>query len=107
MSFTNPGRFECMRDVVMEKLIHFAEAREEDMFRIREIETRIEYTLMQATVAGKVDVILNDHEGIEIQNYKTSGAVVTEDDALIQIRLNYRGIFANGEPGMFRFRCIS
>jgi DNA helicase-2/ATP-dependent DNA helicase PcrA len=67
------------------------------MLRIREVETRIEYPLMQATVAGKVDVILHDNEGIEIRDYKTSDTVVTEDDASMQIRLYARGLTAIGE----------
>lgn len=67
------------------------------MYRIREVETRIEYPLMQATVAGKVDVILHDGEGIEIRDYKTSDKVVTEEDASMQIRLYARGLSAIGE----------
>ncbi|MBN1167852.1 MAG: PD-(D/E)XK nuclease family protein [Methanospirillaceae archaeon] len=52
---------------------------------------------MQATVAGKVDVILHDGEGIEIRDYKTSDTVVTEDDASMQIRLYARGLAVIGE----------
>lgn len=97
MPFADPGRAEGLRDVSMEKRIHFAEVREDDMLRIREVETRIEYPLMQATVAGKVDVILHDNEGIEIRDYKMSDTVVTEDDAAMQIRLYARGLTAIGE----------
>ena len=77
MPFADPGLMEGLRDVAMEKLIHFAEVREDDMLRIREVETRIEFPLMQATISGRVDVILHDNEGIEIRDYKTSDTVVT------------------------------
>ena len=97
MPFADPGLMEGLRDVAMEKLIHFAEVREDDMLRIREVETRIEFPLMQATISGRVDVILHDNEGIEIRDYKTSDTVVTEDDASMQIRLYARGLAAIGE----------
>jgi len=97
MPFANVGRAEGLKTVAMERLINFVEVREDDMLRIREVETRIEYPLMQATVAGKVDVILHDGEGIEIRDYKTSDTVVTEDDASMQIRLYARGLLAIGE----------
>ena len=67
------------------------------MLRIREVETRIEFPLMQATISGRVDVILHDNEGIEIRDYKTSDTVVTGDDASMQIRLYARGLAAIGE----------
>ncbi|KAF5092039.1 ATP-dependent DNA helicase Rep [anaerobic digester metagenome] len=97
MPFADAGRAQGLKDIAMERLINFAEVREDDMYRIREVETRIEYPLMQATVAGKVDVILHDGEGIEIRDYKTSDKVVTEEDASMQIRLYARGLAAIGE----------
>jgi DNA helicase II / ATP-dependent DNA helicase PcrA len=97
MPFADAGRAQGLKNVAMERLINFAEVREDDMLRIREVETRIEYPLMQATVAGKVDVILHDGEGIEIRDYKTSDKVVTEEDASMQIRLYARGLAAIGE----------
>jgi len=71
MLFAYHKHAEGLHDVAIDKLIFFTEAREDDMLRIREEETRITYPLMQATVGGKMDVTLHDDEGIGIRDKKT------------------------------------
>lgn len=50
-----------------------------------------------ATVAGRVDLVLQQGDGLEMQDYKTSGKVVTPDEAALQIRLYALGLQSCGK----------
>jgi len=97
LPFVDGPRLMRMREIAKEKLMAFAIEREEDMRRIREVESRIEYPLQQAILVGKADVILHDDVGIEVRDYKTSDRVITEEEAAFQVRIYSRGLSAMGE----------
>ena len=97
LPFADDARQMKVKDAAKRKLIEFARAHIDDMLRIREVETRVEYPTHQSTVVGKIDVILHDGEGVEIRDYKTSDRVVTEDEASMQIRLYARGLTILGD----------
>ena len=86
-----------VRDTAKKKLIKFAKDHKDDMLRIREVETRVEYPMHRATVVGKIDVILHDGEGVEIRDYKTSDRVTTQDEASMQVRIYARGLAMLGD----------
>ncbi|WP_067051136.1 ATP-dependent DNA helicase [Methanofollis ethanolicus] len=97
LPFAGRGQRAGMKDAAREKLINFAVTHEADMYHIREVESRIEFPLQNATVVGKVDVILHDREGIEVRDYKTSDRVVSRDEAAFQVRLYAQGLSMLGE----------
>ena len=82
----------------MDKLLRFVEKHEDDMNRIKEVESRIEFPLQRATVMGKVDVILHDDENLEIRDYKTSDSVISKDEVAMQVQLYSMGLKMVGEP---------
>ena len=86
-----------MRDAAKKRLIKFVKDHKEDMARIREVETRVEYPVHRATIVGKIDVILHDGEGVEIRDYKTSDRVTTQDEASMQVRIYARGLTMLGD----------
>ncbi|MDG6251650.1 PD-(D/E)XK nuclease family protein, partial [Methanocalculus sp.] len=69
----------------------------DDMLRIREVETRVEFPVQNAIVAGKVDVILHDGDAVEVREYKTSDTATTPEDSALQVRLYARGLGVVGE----------
>jgi DNA helicase II / ATP-dependent DNA helicase PcrA len=97
LPFADEGRHMKFRDAAKKKLIKFARDHKDDMQRIREVETRVEYPMHQATVVGKIDVILHDGEGVEIRDYKTSDRVTTQDEASMQVRIYARGLTMLGD----------
>lgn len=97
LPFVNSDRRAGMKDVAREKLINFAVKHEDDMHRICEVESRIEYPLEQATVVGKVDVILHGDGGVEVRDYKTSDRVVSTDEAAFQVCIYAQGLSMLGK----------
>jgi DNA helicase II / ATP-dependent DNA helicase PcrA len=97
LPFADDGRMTTLRDIAKKKLIGFVKDNKDDMLRIREVETRVEYPMHRATVVGKIDVILHDGEGVEIRDYKTSDKVTTKDEAAMQVRLYAQGLTMLGD----------
>ena len=97
LPFADDGRLSRFRDTAKKRLIKFAKDHKDDMLRIREVETRVEYPMHRATVVGKIDVILHDGVGVEIRDYKTSDRVTTQDEASMQVRIYARGLTMLGD----------
>ena len=62
------------------------------MRNIEEVESRIEFPVQNATIAGKVDVILKEDAVYEVRDYKTSDEVLSKDDAKLQVQLYSQGL---------------
>lgn len=97
MPFMLPGRVEDIKHAAKSHLMKFAEKYHDDMLRIREVETRVEFPVQNAIVTGKVDVILHDGDAVEVREYKTSDTVTTPEDSALQVRLYSRGLCVVGE----------
>jgi len=97
LPFADEARNKKVKEQAKKKLLKFAREHKDDLLRIREVETRIEYPMQRATVVGKIDVILHEGEGVEVRDYKTSDAVVSKDEAAMQLRLYSRGLTILGE----------
>lgn len=87
LPFANEAMVQQLKVSATDALMTFAEANESDLRRIREVETRVEFPLENAVVAGRVDVILHDGAGIEVRDYKSSDTVVSDEEASMQVRL--------------------
>jgi DNA helicase-2/ATP-dependent DNA helicase PcrA len=97
MPFADEARSKKVKQAARRKLMEFVQNREEDMRRIKEVETRIEFPLQRATIAGKVDVILHEGNAIEIRDYKTSDQVTTFEDSAMQVQVYALGLNMIGE----------
>lgn len=87
-------------------LVDFARKHDEDMRSIEEVETRVEFPTNNATVVGKVDVILRKDNTLEIRDYKTSSKVISDADSDMQLRLytlGLRGLGKNIESGSIAY----
>jgi DNA helicase-2/ATP-dependent DNA helicase PcrA len=80
------------------RLLDFARERSEDFGKIEEMEYRLEFPLQNATISGRVDVILRDHDTLEVRDYKTSEEAKTYDESATQVRL-----YALGLRGLGRY----
>jgi DNA helicase-2/ATP-dependent DNA helicase PcrA len=97
MPFMSKGRMEKIKQAARNHLMRFAEKYRDDMLRIREVETRVEFPVQNAIVAGKVDVILHDGDAVEVRDYKTSDTATTPEDMALQVQLYTRGLCVVGE----------
>ena len=97
LPFAGPKVFEDAKRGAKQKLIRFVQKHVDDMMRIKEVESRIEFPLQRATIMGKVDVILHDNDYIEIRDYKTSDSVITTEEAAMQVQLYSAGLTMIGE----------
>ncbi len=98
LPFAGKKMTENAKRTALDKLLQFVEKHEDDMNRIKEVESRIEFPLQRATVMGKVDVILHDDENLEIRDYKTSDSVISKDEVAMQVQLYSMGLKMVGEP---------
>lgn len=97
MPFADEARSKQVKQAARRKLMEFVKKREDDMRRIKEVETRIEFPLQRATVAGKVDVILHEGNAIEIRDYKTTDQATTFEDSAMQVQVYALGLNMIGE----------
>ncbi|MDN7026011.1 Dna2/Cas4 domain-containing protein [Methanoculleus sp. FWC-SCC1] len=97
MPYVDGARLEKLRADARAKLLKFSSDHTEDMRGVREIEARIEFPMEHATVAGRVDLVLQQGDGLEVRDYKTSGKVVTPEEAALQVRLYALGLTTCGE----------
>lgn len=97
MPFADEARSRQVKQAARRKLMEFVKKREEDMRRIKEVETRIEFPLQRATIAGKVDVILHEGNSIEIRDYKTTDQATTFEDSSMQVQVYALGLNMIGE----------
>lgn len=88
---------EKIKQAAKKQLMRFADIHSDDMRRIKEVETRIEFPIQNAIVAGKVDVILHDGDAVEVREYKTSDTSTTPEDSALQVQLYARGLGVLGE----------
>lgn len=90
--------FDYFKNSARNVLIEFARKYSEDLKRIEEVEYRLEYPVHDATIMGKVDVILRDKEEMEVRDYKTSQEARTKEEASVQVRLYAAGLKSLGRP---------
>jgi DNA helicase-2/ATP-dependent DNA helicase PcrA len=98
MPFMGGTAFDDLRTGARNTLLKFAEKFGKDLQKIEELEYRIEYPLQNATITGRVDVIMKDAANVEVRDYKTSDEARTSDEASLQVRLYSLGLRKNGWP---------
>ncbi len=79
-------------------LINFSKKYGDDLEHIEEVEYRLEYPIHNATIMGKVDVILREGGKLEVRDYKTSDEARTFDEASVQVKLYAAGLKSLGRP---------
>jgi DNA helicase-2/ATP-dependent DNA helicase PcrA len=97
LPFIVSDRSQEIQQAARNKLIQFVRERAEDMKQIKEVEARVEFPLQNATVTGRIDVLLHDGNCIEIRDYKTSKDSTTHDDSAIQVQMYALGMSMTGE----------
>jgi len=90
--------FDYFKNSAKNILIDFSRKYIEDLKRIEEVEYRLEYPIQNATIMGKVDVILREGGNVEVRDYKTSEEARTFEEASIQVRLYTAGLKSLGRP---------
>lgn len=92
LPFSSEKQAEKIKKSAKKLLIQFAKDREKDMKNIEEVESRIEFPVQNATIVGKVDVILKEGNVYEIRDYKTSDEVLSKEDSQLQVKLYSQGL---------------
>jgi len=93
-----------VRERIMEKakrtLVNFVERHEQDMTSIEEVESRLEFPHENATITGRVDVIMRqtDEPSLEVRDYKTSEEVTTLEESRLQVSLYALGLRLMSRP---------
>lgn len=92
LPFASKTLIEKTKQEAMRTLVEFARTHERDMNNIVEVESRLEFPVQNATIIGKIDVIMKEEESFEVRDYKTSDMVITDADSELQIRLYSHGL---------------
>jgi DNA helicase-2/ATP-dependent DNA helicase PcrA len=90
--------FQYFKNSAKNILIEFAKEYEGDLKRIEEVEYRLEYPIYNATIMGKVDVIMKTEGTMEVRDYKTSDEARTFEEVSVQVRLYTIGLRNLGRP---------
>jgi DNA helicase-2/ATP-dependent DNA helicase PcrA len=98
MPFVGGVVLENFKNSAKKRLVAFSQKYGDDLKRIEEVEYRLEYPIQNATIMGKVDVILKDGGGLEVRDYKSSEEVRTFEEVSTQIRLYTSGLRSMGRP---------
>lgn len=100
MPYADYKRKQKLQQIGEEKLINFVRKNEEDMHNIEEVESRLEFPMENATITGRVDVILKTKPSpyLEVRDYKTSDTVTTSEQSALQLRLYTLGLKLIGRP---------
>lgn len=98
MPFVGGPVLEYFKNGAKNNLVKFVQKYGDDLKRIQEVEYRLEYPLRNATIMGKVDVILKDGGEMEVRDYKTSQEVRTFEEVSVQVRLYTAGLRSMGHP---------
>jgi len=64
----------------------------EDITSVAEVEYRLEFPQKKSTIAGKVDVIIERDDMVEVREYKTSKKVTKPAHVALQVRLYALGL---------------
>jgi len=103
MPFMSGRVLNDFKNRTFEVLRNFVNTHIEDITRIQEVEYRLEYPLQNATLLGKVDVILDDEGALEVRDYKSIQGYSEEDEdirtheeAEVQVRLYALGLQSLG-----------
>jgi DNA helicase-2/ATP-dependent DNA helicase PcrA len=92
LPFASKGLKEKLKESVARELSEFVKDHEKDLKNIEETELRIEFSAKNATIIGKVDVIINSDSGLEVRDYKSSESVMKKEYSELQVRLYTRGL---------------
>jgi len=98
MPFVGGGVLEIFRTNAKKLLIDFSRKYGDDLKRIEEVEYRLEYPIHNATIMGKVDVIMRDEGNMEVRDYKTSEDIRTFEEVSTQVKLYTAGLKGLGRP---------
>ena len=98
MPFAGREQLETMRAEAELVLLRFAEEHADDMGRIEEVETRLEFPVRMANITGRVDVIIRGDDYREVRDYKTTDTVATLSDMSFQVCLYASGLGLTGRP---------
>lgn len=98
MPFLSGQVFDKFKNDAQNRLVSFTKKYGEDLKRIEEVEYRLEYPIQNATIMGKVDVILREGGSIEVRDYKTSEEARTFEEISVQIKLYAAGLKGLGRP---------
>lgn len=94
LSYAAPEINKKQQTWAKKNLSKFIEKHIEDIKNVRETETRIEFPTENATITGRVDVILNagNPDKVEVRDYKTSEKVIEKKHSEFQVRLYSEGL---------------
>jgi DNA helicase-2/ATP-dependent DNA helicase PcrA len=92
MPFMGGSVLEDFRKTAKRTLVEFSKKYGSELSRIEEVEYRLEYPIMNATVMGKVDVVLREGGALEVWDYKTSEEAERMEETSLQLRLYTLGL---------------
>ena len=98
MPFVGGAVLDRFKGSAKKMLIGFSQKYGDDLKRIEEVEYRLEFPVQNATIMGKVDVIMREGGKMEVRDYKTSDEVRTFEEISVQVRLYTLGLRSLGKP---------
>ena len=87
LPFAPSRKFSILKKSAEYMLEKYVKDNVNDINSVAEVEYRLEFPAYNATIAGKVDVIIDKGGEVEVREYKTSTKVAKPDEVALQVRL--------------------
>ena len=87
---------EIMKKGAEKMLLKYVKDHLDDIEAVAEVEYRLEFPQKKSTITGKVDVIIDRGENVEVREYKTSKKVATLPRVSLQVQLYALGLIGLG-----------
>ncbi len=92
LPYAPPAKIGKMKEGAKNMLLRYAAENLDDINSVAEVEYRLEFPQKNATITGKVDVIIDRGDEVEVREYKTSRKVIKPEQVALQVRLYALGL---------------
>ncbi len=92
LPYAPKSKIKKLKEGAKNMLISYVSENLDDIASVAEVEYRLEFPQKNATITGKVDVIIDRGEGVEVREYKTSRKVIKPEQVALQVRLYALGL---------------
>ena len=90
--YAPPPKAKKMKEGAERMLLEYVADNLNDIESVAEVEYRLEFPQKNSTITGKVDVIIDRGENVEVREYKTSTAVTKPHHVALQVHLYALGL---------------
>ena len=92
LPYAPDDKYKYIKEGAKKILMNYVSSHMDDLESVAEVEYRLEFPQKQSTLTGKVDVIINKDDEVDVREYKTSTTVTKPEQVALQVQLYALGL---------------